>query len=83
MSRLVSIGNEVGWMLPDDNDLDPQQEKIDKVLYLCERLLETLKEVVSIYKNFGDEEAFEIFQTRVDEIMKTGDLRKYFNKENE
>ena len=78
----LNVGNGTGWMIDDNTDQDPQQEKIDRVLYITERVLETLKEVVSIYAKFGDAEAFSTFQSRVDEVMKKANYESYFNDDN-
>ena len=81
--NFLNLGNNTGWLIDSETEVDSQQEKEDAVLYLTERALETLEKVVSIYVKFGDKGALEIFQARVDERMKSADLRKYFNKENE
>jgi len=78
----LNLGNNTGWLISDDTDQDPQQEKIDRLLYITERVLETLREVVSIYAKFGDAEAFSTFQSRVDEVMKKASHESFFNDAN-
>ena len=73
---------DYGWQIDDGNEISEQEQKIEKVLYLSERLLETLREVVSIYSKFGDREAFSTFESRVSEIMKTASYESFFNYKN-
>ncbi len=77
----LNVGDH-GWMLDEKTDQDPQEKKIDKVLYITERVLENLEKIVSIYAKFGDAEAFEIFQIRVEEVMKKASLESFFYDDN-
>jgi len=77
--EIHNLGNGAGWLIDENTDQDPQQEKVDKVLYITERVLETLKEVTKIYAKSATPEAFSVFQSRVDEIMKQASHKSFFN----
>lgn len=77
--NFLNVGDH-GWVINEKSDIDEQQEKIDLIIHLTERSLQTLEKICSIYAKFAEPEAFSVFQGRVDEIMKKASHESFFSE---
>jgi len=49
---------------------------------MTEKVLKTLKEITSIYAEFGNQAMFDAFQNAVNEAMQKGSYESFFNNQN-
>ncbi len=75
----LNVGDH-GWVIDENPNIDEQQEKVDLIIHMTERSLETLEKICSIYGKFAEPEAFSVFQGRVEEIMKKASHENFFNE---